>query len=119
LLYQTNFFCQAETCVPYPAEKMEQALARFFNRGTRNQNLSAIVQIAIHFIGVVEKVALSGRGAGSQLRDSRDIVRAASAFAALRVPPFRIWHDAIIILLFYLRLIAGILLTDYLVTLLF
>jgi hypothetical protein len=99
----SNFPAGSEIRIQDPAENPEQALTHFFNRGARNQNLSAIVQIAIHFIGVVEKVAFSSRGAGSQLRDSRDVVRAASAFAALRVPPFRIWHDAIIILLFYLR----------------
>jgi hypothetical protein len=49
---------------------------------------------------MVEEMALTGRGAGSQLWDSRNVVCAAGALAALGVPPFRIWHDAIIILSF-------------------
>ena len=54
------------------------------------QDLTAIVQGAVDHVGVVQKVRLPCRLAGGDLRDFRFVVRAASAFAALGVPPFRI-----------------------------
>jgi hypothetical protein len=60
----------------------------------RNEDLAAVIQIAVHFIGVVEQVRFTRCFAGCDLRYFRFVVRAARAFAALGVPPFWIWHDA-------------------------
>ena len=62
---------------------------------TRNEHLTAVVQVAVYQISVVKQVALTCILAGSDLRNFRFVVRAASAFTALGVPPFRIWHDAV------------------------
>ncbi len=59
----------------------------------RNQHLTAIVQVAFYHVGMVEKVLLTGRLASRDVRSFRFVVRAAGALAALRMPPFRIWHD--------------------------
>ncbi len=55
--------------------------------------MAAVVQVTVYQIGMVEQVLFAGSRAGSDLRNIRGVVRAASAFAALGVPPFRIRHD--------------------------
>jgi hypothetical protein len=62
---------------------------------TRYQYLTAIVQVAIHFVSVVEHVNFAGCLAGAKGRHCSMVVCAACALAALGVPPFWIWHDAI------------------------
>ncbi len=65
----------------------------FSGKFARYQDLTAVVQVAVHHIGMVKQVLFAGGRAGGDLRNIRRVVRAASAFATLRVPPFRIWHD--------------------------
>lgn len=58
----------------------------------RYQHLTAIVQVAFHDVCMVEKVLFARGFARCDLRNFRLVVRAACAFAALGMPPFRIWH---------------------------
>lgn len=57
------------------------------------QYLTAIVQVALYHVGMVEKVLFAGCLADRDVRSFRFVVRAAGALPALGVPPFRIWHD--------------------------
>ena len=66
----------------------------FFDAVTGDQHLTAVVQITFNHVGMVEKVTLTGCRAGSDLRNFRFVVRAASALTALGVPPFRIGHGS-------------------------
>ena len=66
----------------------------FFDAIAWNQHLTAVVEIAFYHVCMVEKVTLAGRRAGSDLRNFRFVVRAASALTALGVPPFRIGHGS-------------------------
>jgi hypothetical protein len=68
-----------------------------------HQHLTAIVQVSVHAVSVVEEVLFARRFANSDLRDFRLVVRAASAFPALGMPPFRIWHDLFRCSLFVVR----------------
>lgn len=60
-----------------------------------HQHLSPVVQVAIHGVGVVEHVHFPGSLASAERGHCSMVVCAASAGAALGVPPFWIWHDAV------------------------
>lgn len=61
------------------------------------QHLATVVQITTHVISVVEHVYFSRSLTGAEGRHGGFVVCAACARTALRVPPFWIWHDAILL----------------------
>lgn len=55
--------------------------------------MAAVVDSALHAVSAVQTVGFARRLAGAECWHFSFVVCAARALAALRVPPFRIWHD--------------------------